>query len=178
MNISAKKIIQAYESNIWNADIENCFYEMWNQPTNDFFNEVKRMISEQKNDKFTEEGLRLIGFYTHFLTDEQKELVVELLQSIISERKSGSSVIEQAILQLGSFGSWPDLTLRSILQNEPNRGLRVLAFQAVLMQLKLPHEVIGLEAELAINGDIEPSFARIEQVTQARADGHFDHLQS
>jgi hypothetical protein len=178
MNISEQKIFDSYTKNTWDHEVESAFYDIWNQPNYEFLEFVTSIINSNKNNHFTEEAIRLLGFYKDLIVKSDREIIKKLLHNVVSTSKYNDSSRQQAIMQLGVFGDWPDLTLRNILETDQPRDLKVLAFRAILEQLKLPHQVVDLEASLAVNGDIEPNFDRINQVTQARADGHFDHLDS
>jgi hypothetical protein len=178
MNSSEKIISDLYSKSIWNLEAENAFYDIWGNPQINFLPNVENMIFENKNSKFTEESLRLLGFYKAIFKEEDFPRIVKLLHKVILEPSYEEITKQQAIMQLGSFGEWPDMALRKILENESSRDLKVLAFRAILEQLRLPHQVVDLEGHLAATGEIEPDFDRINQVTQARADGHFDHLKT
>jgi hypothetical protein len=176
MNSSEKIISDLYSKDVWNSDSESAFYDIWGNPQINFLPSIENMIFENKNSKFTEESLRLLGFYKDVLVEKDLSRVIGLLHKVIFESSYDEITKQQAIMQLGSFGEWPDLALRKILESESSRDLKVLAFRAILEQLKLPHQVVDLEGHLAATGEIEPSFDRINEITQARADGHFNHL--
>jgi hypothetical protein len=109
---------------------------------------------------------------------EQIKNTNELLEKVVRTDNYSLEAKKEAIVQRGYFSEWPDLLLREVLEKGSEEELKIFAYRSILTELKLPYQVIDLETSLAINGEIEPSFDRINEVTQARADGHFDHLNS
>jgi hypothetical protein len=173
-----EKIKLAYKNNTWDESIANLFYELWSDPPLEFLPDLELFISESKNEKFTEESLRMLGFYRDLVSVDEVERIKKTLQRIVGDSECGDLIREQAISQLGLYGEWPDLALRGIIANDSPENLKILAYIAILQQLKLPPQVIDLESHLVATGQASPTFHRINQVTQARADGHFDHLKT
>ncbi len=176
MTTSEQIIFDSYAKNIWNSEVELAFYDVWNQPNYEFLEFTISIVKSNKDKHFTQEAIRLLGFYKDLITESDRKEIKKLLDYVIPNVEYDDSSRQQAIMQLGVFGEWTDLTLRKILETDQPRDLKVLAFRAILEQLKLPYQVVDLEASLAASGDIEPNFDRINSVTQARADGHVDHL--
>ncbi len=171
-----EKIKLAYKNNFWDESVANLFYELWSDPPLEFIKDIELFISQSKNEKFTEESLRMLGFYRDLVSIDEVNHIKNTLQKIVGNLECSDLIREQAISQLGLYGEWPDLALKKIIENDSPENLKIFAFIAILQQLKLPPQVIDLESHLAATGQVSPSFHRINQVTQARADGHFDHL--
>ena len=176
MNENIRVIEENYNKSIWQDSVLKNFYELQDSPTKEFFPLLLKIVTEKRGDKFLDTSLRTLDYYQSILTDSEIDSVKDALRQIIEDEGCSLEIHKQAIAQLGYLGTWPDIVLRNIIEKSTERELKVFAFRAVLTQLKLPYQVIDLETTLAIDGEIEPDFNRINLVTQARADGHFDHL--
>jgi Ribonuclease G/E len=173
------EIKEFYSNGIWEERFSNTFDQLKRSQDENFYNFVLKVISENRNEKYVEEAMRSLKFYKlNSKTQEEKKPVISAIQAIVLSKTSSLAMKERAIIELGNLGDWPDKALREIIVSDEDRYLKIYAFRAILTQLKLPYQVIDLETDLAKDGEIEPSFARIELITQARADGHFDHLKS
>ncbi len=178
MNPNIDLLVRNINSPTLTTEIRESFYALQDKIDPEFVPFLKKLIEESKNEKITKMSLETLNFYRETMDDEQLENTNKLLGEIIKRENSPLEVRKEAIIQRGYFSEWPDTALRNIIEKENELELKIFAFRSILTELKLPYQVIDLETSLAISGEIKPNFDRINQVTQARADGHFDHLSS
>jgi hypothetical protein len=171
-------LLDAYNNDVMSDEFMEAIDELKDEPDANVLPLISKILSENKSEGISSEVIGLLRYYKNFLDDSAYKESTENIRKIILDVKNSDSLRLDGINALSYLSEWPDLTLREVIQSDGSRELKNFAFRSVLTQLKLPRQVIELETSLAIQGEIEPSFARIEQVTQARADGHFDHLQS
>jgi hypothetical protein len=174
-----KNLTQCYESQKWNESLESIFDDLKRQDNKDFFDFLLRVISEGKTEKFVEESLRSLKFLHKFFENQNdKKTLILLIQKLATDDNISPAIREQAITELGNLGEWPDLALRSVIESNDAKYLKIFAFKAILTQLHLPEQVIRTEFRRVLHDEIEPNFHEINRITQARADGQFDHLNS
>ncbi len=168
-----------YESGNWTDEVADLFNTLKRIEDPTLFNFIVKVLSEKPNNTYTEEALRSLKFFkTRMQEDSHHEKIIDSIQHIVEDTKISETIRERAIMELGNIGSWPNKTLRNILEFETDRYMKIFAFRAILTQLKLPYEVIDTEIEKAYENQIEPSFHEINRITQARADGAYDNLVS
>jgi hypothetical protein len=178
MNSNIQTLIENINKLTWNSQIRENFYVLQDEIDSEFIPFLENLIDENKNKDITKISLETLNFYRQIMSDKQIKNINELLEKIIKTDSYSLESKKEAIVQRGYFSEWPDLLLRGVLEKSSEEELKIFAFRSILTEMKLPYQVIDLETSLAINGEIEPSFDRINEVTQARADGHFDHLKS
>jgi hypothetical protein len=111
MQKTIEKINTAYRNNSWDSSTVELFYHLWENPPIEFLGDLQSIISENKNSNFTEESIRMLGFYRDLISNTELEKVKALLQKIIIDSSYNDLLKEQAISQLGIYGEWPDISL-------------------------------------------------------------------
>jgi hypothetical protein len=173
-----RSILESYKKNKFDAAVRNSFDVITREKNIEWLDVASLILSDIKSDAFVEETLRTVNYFRDsFQSENQKEEILNLIGKIALESSNSSEVRTQAIIQLGNLGTWTKTPLRSILEEDPVTDLKLFAFRAILTQLKLPESVISLEFKRALYGEIKPSFHEINRITQARADGSYDHLE-
>jgi hypothetical protein len=174
-----KTISEGYAIGSFTGEVQSAFDEIIQEKNSEWIQIANHILSDKKSEEFTEETLRTINYFRNSFTSEnQKEETLRLVGEIAVDVSSSSEIRSQAITQLGNLGIWPDSSLRQILEKENDLELKVFAFKAILTQLKLPESVISSEFRRALYAEIEPSFHEINRITQARANGEYDSLDS
>ena len=123
------------------------------------------------------ETLKSISYVLEFSEfQNQKEKINDALPKIF-KKFDNLSIKEFCVIVRGSLSSWPDTFLRSVILDKNASSIKMFAFKSILAELNLPESVIDNETERIANGEIEPDFNEINRITQARADGKYNHLE-
>jgi hypothetical protein len=176
VNNAVKNVLDGYVSdNLSNLVFESIDF-LKDEPNEKILPVISKILSEEKSEGFILEMMKLLKWYKNLSEELDYQNSILSIRKIIKNKDASLQIKMQGITALGDLCEWPDSTLRKIIESESDKTLKNYAFRAILTQLKLPYQVIDLEYSLALNSEIEPSFDRINEITQARADGHFDHL--
>ncbi len=161
----------------WSDDIPKAFKTLRKNLDPQFIKTLVTVIEQKPSNNWINIALKTIPYYSkvpEMSTVRQK--ILKIAEEFL-ELNYPIDIRWNATTVFGALSTWPDPVLRKVILKDPERFVRLGAFTAILEQLKLPESVIADESEKAAQEDIEPDFNEINRITQARADGKYDHLE-
>ena len=161
----------------WSDDIPKAFKILRKERDPQFIKTLVKVIEQRPSDDWINIALKTIPYYSEVpeISNFKQEILV--LTEVFLNLNYSIDIRWNATTVFGALSTWPDPILRNVILKDPERFVRLGAFTAILGQLKLPESVIAEESEKAAREDIEPDFNEINRITQARADGKYDHLE-
>lgn len=120
-------------------------------------------LLDEKNYEWRLEGMSALYYYD--LSSNELEKVRKILMN-----DSDGGIRIRAAGVLGLKSKWPDLALREAIEKDKDRHVRIGAVKAVLYLVQVPVPTVNKEIGRMESGEIEPSFAEIERITQELSD--------
>jgi HEAT repeat protein len=104
------------------------------------------------------EAVEALGRWNDLREQGTVEIFRQLLSSDMDEL-----VRSRAALELGRHATWPDAVLVQALKADPDRLVRVAAFQSIL-NLRVPWKVANEETSRLRASGVEPTMELVEQI--------------
>jgi hypothetical protein len=169
MKSNELKILEnAINSDIWETQVLNSINFLKDSIENDVEKVITSGLKKSKNPKILSNLLKLIPYYIGENKFEVDDLS-ETIRKIVLNESLEEQVRVPAISLLGEITEYPEPSLRKIIESDSEKYL-------------IHPDIIRRESDEMLNSDFEISanqiFDSINRITQARADGHFDHLNS
>lgn len=128
-------------------------------PAQDFF--VACLDNLDANWRYA--GLRCLGFHYDFSPDNP---ITEKIRYLLLNDPS-PDVRTAAALVLGGHSQWPDSTLRTALESDPDRHVRLSALESLLELAGVPRMTIQEKIKQAENNATQVTWERFKEVVQS-----------
>jgi hypothetical protein len=131
---------------------------------------LPKMLSDSRAD------WRLEALQALLYLENLDETIIQSVRKILNS-DTDEYVKMTAASVLGEKSIWPDVALKNSISNEVSRNVKISSARAILKLAKVSFLAIKYEITRMESGDIDPSFAEIERITQADADGKYKDLE-
>jgi replicative DNA helicase len=172
---------QAAEQDVWSSKISHSISILKDEIEPGVVEVINKILYLSKNTNLISNSLDLMRYYL----DQDKNIHEKILnksREIALNDNFSESMRESAIYLVGKLTEWPELAFRKIIESSADKYLKIVTFRSILRQLKINSSIIRQESDKlqysTDNLDSNYFYNLINQITQTRADGHSDHLNS